>query len=465
MKKVINWTFGSFFRTLGRTFAILGIGILIGYILLKSGFKLPKFFPIMTVNAEVIYNGTDNPTYLRSAIRGFTTTGTGPNYQGYYGEPGTVGKFTKDDVILNNDNNDDISNGIYRNLGLGGYHSKDLLSSTLPEQMHDLGLFYQLEFLFGNYPASGKAFIPKGYNYRLNILVASGSSVDISSDGWYYPEDCGISFNFYQGKYQSNSFGCNNSLSFKKTNNGGNLTWLSWSYNDESDVGKTVPNTNSRVSMGFPLYIRDSQYIFNNDTSVQQFGQKDWFYILDYKFERVPADDYTYDDSILTFDYPNVTNNIWQNEEFVYTIDSGSGGSDTPTEPPETTNEDINNSINDMNDSINNDNIDGANNDANSFFEGFTSEDNGGLSGIITAPLNSINAMLSDSCSPLTTSFKGKEIMIPCGTDFYNSMGEVRTFLNMLEGGILSYLILRKLYFLIHKLKNPEDDRVEVMNL
>lgn len=118
-----------------------------------------------------------------------------------------------------------------------------------------------------------------------------------------------------------------------------------------------------------------------------------------------------------------------------------------------------------INDSITDSNTDGANDSAGGFFNSFDTDDNGGISGIITAPLVAINQMLSQTCVDLTGSYKGKEFSIPSGCEFWAKIPDVKDFLNVVEGGLLCYLIIRKLFYLVQRLKNPEDDRVEVMSL
>lgn len=124
-----------------------------------------------------------------------------------------------------------------------------------------------------------------------------------------------------------------------------------------------------------------------------------------------------------------------------------------------------NDKLNDLNNSLNNPNIDGSLGSAGNFFDNFNTSDHGGLSGIITAPLVAINQMLNTSCSPMTTTFKGKELSLPCGYEFWNKMGPIQDFVNLVLGGLLCYQIIIKLYKLIEKIKNPEDDRLEVMDL
>ena len=100
-----------------------------------------------------------------------------------------------------------------------------------------------------------------------------------------------------------------------------------------------------------------------------------------------------------------------------------------------------------------------------SFFGSFDTDDNGGISSIITAPLVAINAMLDNTCTPMSVTYKDKDIVLPCGQDFWEDAGPIQDYLNFFEGGILVYMIIRSLYKLIERLKDPDDDRVEVMKL
>lgn len=73
--------------------------------------------------------------------------------------------------------------------------------------------------------------------------------------------------------------------------------------------------------------------------------------------------------------------------------------------------------------------------------------------------------MTSGVCTPLSATYKGKELSLPCGNSFWADMPDVRQFLNVCLGGFLCYGILAKLYLLIDRLKDPDDDRVDVMKL
>ena len=56
MKKIVNWTFGACFRTIGRFLAILFVGVLLLFIGSKFGFKLDSILPIK-VNASETWIG------------------------------------------------------------------------------------------------------------------------------------------------------------------------------------------------------------------------------------------------------------------------------------------------------------------------------------------------------------------------------------------------------------------------
>ena len=79
MNKIINWTFGSFFRTLGRIFVYLMLGFILSYFL--KDVKLPKFdiFQVLDVSADVQPYGD---TYLTQQFWGDTGLNHVINFSG-----------------------------------------------------------------------------------------------------------------------------------------------------------------------------------------------------------------------------------------------------------------------------------------------------------------------------------------------------------------------------------------------
>lgn len=121
-----------------------------------------------------------------------------------------------------------------------------------------------------------------------------------------------------------------------------------------------------------------------------------------------------------------------------------------------------------MNDLIKDDSVD--QNQANNYFTDFDDDDNGGISAIITRPLMIINNLLSNnsSCSNLNLPniMGATNAYLPSGCILWdNAPSEVITLWNTLIIGLGSYFILRDLYKTIHDLKDPDNDKVEVMDL
>lgn len=127
--------------------------------------------------------------------------------------------------------------------------------------------------------------------------------------------------------------------------------------------------------------------------------------------------------------------------------------------------DDTNNAINNVNDSINNDNVDsGVGSD---FFEDF--EDNDfGLSSIITIPLNTIQSLTSKSCVALNVPipFTNSTVPLPCMTEVYQQ--NVPTIYNLwkiVSFGIIAYFIAIDIFHMVKGFKDPESDKVEVLDL
>lgn len=79
MKKIFDWTAGSFFRTIGRVIAFSVIGYLIAMLLQANDFKLSELF-FTKVNAAVLTETVKNKgtSYLRTVQNGWT------NSDGFY---------------------------------------------------------------------------------------------------------------------------------------------------------------------------------------------------------------------------------------------------------------------------------------------------------------------------------------------------------------------------------------------
>lgn len=124
-----------------------------------------------------------------------------------------------------------------------------------------------------------------------------------------------------------------------------------------------------------------------------------------------------------------------------------------------------NNAINDVNNSINNSNVD--NGVGEGFFDDFTSQDFG-LSQIITIPLNTIQSLTSKSCVPLQVPipFTNSNINLPCMTEIYETkFPSIYNLWKIVSFGIVAYLIAIDIFHIVKGFKDPESDKVEVLDL
>lgn len=124
-----------------------------------------------------------------------------------------------------------------------------------------------------------------------------------------------------------------------------------------------------------------------------------------------------------------------------------------------------NQKLDDINNSINNNNID--NGVGSDFFNDF--EDNQhGLTGIITAPLSTIQSITSKTCQPLQLPipFTNKNISLPCMTQVYNQrIPTIYNIWKVVSFGIIAYFICVDIFHIVKGFKDPESDKVEVLDL
>ena len=269
---------------------------------------------------------------------------------------------------------------------------------------------------------------------------------------------------------------------------------------EQEKTQETIKETFEDCTNYIPKYVKTLSDVFIQNNGTELLSDSDGLSVLvyevpkigiEYSFKltsgnrlRVSSSNTLYSaattdtlSKILTNDSPTVGNTykIIPNQRYIYlylsnTSDSTGSVSFNSIEycsnKIDKTNDKLdstNDKLDDLNSSITDGDIDS--NSGKSFFDSFSSSDHGGISGIITSPLVAIKKMLDKNCSPLTATYKGKEISLPCGYEFWAKMPAIKEFINLTLGGLLCYNIIRKLYHLIENMKNPDDDRVEVMKL
>nr|DAU95967.1 MAG TPA: hypothetical protein [Inoviridae sp.] len=128
----------------------------------------------------------------------------------------------------------------------------------------------------------------------------------------------------------------------------------------------------------------------------------------------------------------------------------------------------INNSVDKVNDTLNDDDTTGATSEASDFFSGFNSN-TFGLTSIVTAPLNLIQSLTSQSCSSLHLPLPyldNKYLDLPCMSSIYSQFfGNFFTLYQTITFGIVAYWVCVRIFNQVKDFKNPEHDEIEVLDL
>lgn len=131
------------------------------------------------------------------------------------------------------------------------------------------------------------------------------------------------------------------------------------------------------------------------------------------------------------------------------------------------TQQQIQNNTKETNDLIKSDNTDDANSKGSNFFNNFQGNSHG-LSGILTAPLRLLNSLTTQGCSPLEFDlpFVNKHVSLPCMRGIYEQhFGIFFSLWQMITTGLISYNVILNLYSKVRQMQNPNNDRIEVLNL
>lgn len=365
IKKVFNWTFGAFFRTLGRIIAFLVVGGAIALIMAKLG-----LFDFMEVKAAEI---TTNVNYVRSGVINV------PYEQ----------KFD--------------NSWIY----------KDFTSTTaLTRQEFQINFTDILE-------TNDVDFI------EFTMLTSEPTQTELTSDskGRYCNKYSSEFGGYVEGNIPTFDYTCQSYYEY----NSGEVT--------------TIVNNDYKLS-NFNIYVvtTDNQYLSCTITSTGKI--------------QCPTNRKNLKSLVTHFIFK--TNHIAHmryaiNIDYNLYINSNS---------------EIKKSVDNVKDSINDDNVESSSSAASGFFNDFS--DNGhGLSGIVTAPLNAVNAMLTTTCTAPSATYKNKTFSLPCGDILWNQEGasNFKNILNLFYGGIICFGLLKSLFKDVNDLKNPDNDKVEVVDL
>lgn len=114
------------------------------------------------------------------------------------------------------------------------------------------------------------------------------------------------------------------------------------------------------------------------------------------------------------------------------------------------------------------DNTTQADSEGQDFINNFSNNTHG-LTGIITAPLNAIQSLASATCSNLVLPLpftNNKTLTLPCMSTIYsNHFGAFYTMYQGIILALISYWVCVRLFTLAKGFKDPDDDKIEVVDL
>lgn len=382
MKKIFNWSIGSFFRTIGRLIAYFVIFFLIVTIVSKSD-KLSSLL-FMSVKAATTPNywitNTDVPTY-----------------------------FDLFDCTESTCNRVDSSNYTNEMIELNETGGRQFTVTTRPYNLQGNGIVIR---------TSSNARYNVGYLYQTTFYVCSDAIMD-NATYTIYPSYYGDAFT------NNNVFQSSNSYVLS------GLPGLAPQW-ENCYAFSTIFNPGENGTY-INLRLKSTSRI------------NGYYALVGFKSESLGL-------------YSGEVQSIVQN--------SGFATASSVDEVKQATNE-IKQEIQSTNDTLNNDDVNESLNEADGFFNGFTTNTHG-LTGIITAPLNAIQSLTSKTCSPLVLPipFVDKDLTLPCMRQIYtDNFGGFMNLYDVIIIGIVSYWVLVRIFTLVKDFKNPDHDEIEVVDL
>lgn len=378
MKKILNWSIGSFIRTIGRVLAYLFIGFILSLLATHFGF-------VMSVKADTTPNywitNTDVPTYFDL----FDCTESTCNRVG-------SSNYTNEMIELNE---------------TGG---RQFTVTTRQYNLKGNGIVIR---------TSSNARYNVGYLYQTTFYVCSDAIMDNATHS-IYPSYYGDAFT-NKNVYQSSNY-----------------------YNLSGLPGLAPQWENCYAFSTIFSPGENGTYINLRLKSTSKING--YYALVGFKSESLGL-------------YSGEVKSIVQN--------SGFATASSVDEVKQATNE-VKQEIQSTNDTLNNADTNGAQNDADSFFNGFDDGDTGSLMNLVKLPLKFLNS-LNNSCQAieLDTGVIGKFRLECLSTTLYNQSGFSGLFniIKLILNGVVMYGCIRKIISVVQKLKNPDDDEIEVMDL
>lgn len=382
MKKILNWSIGSFFRTIGRIIAYLVIAYLITLIIAKTDNLKSLLF--MSVKAATTPNywitNTDVPTYFDL--------------------------FDCTESTCNRVNSSNYTNEMIELNETGG---RQFTVTTRPYNLQSNGIVIR---------TSSNARYNVGYLYQTTFYVCSDAIMD-NAVNTIYPSYYGDAFTNNNVFQSSNSYSLSGLPGFAPR-------WeYCYAFSTIFSPGENGTYINLRLKSTSKI--------------------NGYYALVGFKSESLGL-------------YSGEVQSIVQN--------SGFATAKSVEEVKTATNE-VKQEIQSTNDTLNNSDTSEATNEASNLFNNHQDNDFG-LSGVITAPLNLIRSLTSKTCSQvvLPLPFVDKDLKLPCLSAIYREhFNGILSIYQIVLFAIVGYRICVSIFFMVKGFKDPNKDEIEVMDL
>lgn len=405
MKQISNWIFGSFFRTIGRLLVFVLLGVLIAHFVdfgsLKDNFSITNLLGIETIKASSF--SQQYSTWYKENGSGYSASG-GFSWATVTGN-GNADYYTQDFYYGTNNNTLNVKNYDYLEFQV----SKFLYKGSSIYEIGDITSSQMRCNVHNVYEELGSQVVEyTDFEYHIDYFTCPASSSDTTT----YTDKINVSIQprIYYGS--------------------GGWSICKFTYCTDTNCTLRCDLANNHKSSGFKGIRFFTKTMGRNTTLF--------------------TDTYNY-----TIGLSNGFNSVISDTTQI----TGEINSQTQQQQQQ-----HNETMNYLEDS----NTTQAESEASDFFSDFEVEDHGGLSGIITAPLSTIQSLLNNTCTNLVLPlpFVNENLTLPCMNSIYTEhFGAFFTIYQTIILAIISYRCLRSLFYDVRGFINPDDDRIEVMDL
>lgn len=462
MKKILNWTFGSVFRTFGRIVAYLLVGLLLFLIIDKSGLKINiksiKLYDLLGIGR--VYASTYSWTSKQSRV--------------FIDQQGTETTTSWQTIPYTQSVSYPVTQMQYRlsysgGLTAGNSYTFKISYKPNPDSLNTSGIWFS-DGTNTLTEVNCSGWMRESNDYYANLCKVTLES-DISSSGHLY-----VRIVFNEGYVNS-------------------VRSYVGDFEETKGIGSVIQDSSIDIMNN---QNENTQAIIDSNKVCQNIDKNN--VVTEHRFlnqngvETVTSGTFGITDYIKVDEYTEITPVIISGSSITYTCYYNENK--TLIQCKQASNEVVGQNLtfpdntkyirfsievsNDKpkykmckpgnqatQDTITDDNVSGATKDASDFFSSFTTNTHG-LTGIITAPLTAIQSLTSSVCEVLVLPlpFVNENLTLPCMRAIYiDNFGAFMTLYDTITLGIISYWIMVRIFALVKDFKNPDHDEIEVMDL